>query len=109
MTALVAAVASFAVMVSVMNLTGYVVIDHGHHQRDVFTVISLHIVGMYALVLVSASSWIAVGRRPCQVAGLLADGALDARARLVESVLWMSASLFRLGLGWNISYVAAVD
>ena len=26
---------------SVMNLTGYVVIDHGHHQADVFTVISL--------------------------------------------------------------------
>ena len=39
-------------MVSVMNLTGYVVVDHGHHQSDVFTVISLHIVGMYALVLV---------------------------------------------------------
>ena len=39
-------------MVSVMNLTGYIVIDHGHHQSDVFTVISLHIVGMYALVLV---------------------------------------------------------
>ena len=39
-------------MVSVMNLTGYLVIDHGHHQTDVFTVISLHIVGMYALVLV---------------------------------------------------------
>ena len=36
----------------VMNLSGYVVIDHGHHQTDVFTVISLHIVGMYALVLV---------------------------------------------------------
>ena len=25
-----------------------------------------------------------------------------------DSVLWMSASLFLLGLGWNISYVAAV-
>ena len=25
-----------------------------------------------------------------------------------ESVFWMSASLFLLGLGWNISYVAAV-
>ena len=25
-----------------------------------------------------------------------------------ESVLWMSVSLFLLGLGWNISYVAAV-
>ena len=59
LTALVAAVASFGGMVSVMNLSGYVVIDHGHHQTDVFTVISLHIVGMYALVLV-----VGAARRP---------------------------------------------
>ena len=26
----------------------------------------------------------------------------------LDSVLWMSVSLFLLGLGWNISYVAAV-
>ena len=31
-----AAIASFAAMVAVMNLTGYVVVDHGHHQSDVF-------------------------------------------------------------------------
>ena len=67
--ALVAAIASFAGMVSVMNLTGYLVIDHGHHQSDVFTVISLHIVGMYALVLVIGQVVDAVGRRPGQVAG----------------------------------------
>ena len=35
-TALVAAVASFAVMVSVMNLSGYIVVGHGHsHGRHV--------------------------------------------------------------------------
>ena len=61
-------------MVSVMNLTGYLVIDHGHHQTDVFTVISLHIVGMYALVLVIGELVDRVGRRPCQVAGLLLMG-----------------------------------
>ena len=72
LTALVAAIASFAGMVSVMNLTGYLVIDHGHHQSDVFTVISLHIVGMYALVLVIGQVVDAVGRRPGEVAGLLA-------------------------------------
>ena len=67
--------ASFACMVSVMNLTGYLVIDHGHHQPDVFTVISLHIVGMYALVLVIGQVVDAVGRRLGQVAGLLLMGA----------------------------------
>ena len=84
LTALVAAVASFAGMVSVMNLTGYLVIDHGHHQADVFTVISLHIVGMYALVLVIGQLIDRVGRRPGQVARPAPDGALDARARLVR-------------------------
>ena len=75
LTALVAAVASFACMAAVMNLTGYIVIDHGHHQSDVFTVISLHIVGMYALVLVIGQLIDKVGRRPGQVAGPLHDGA----------------------------------
>ncbi|MDQ3066940.1 MAG: MFS transporter [Actinomycetota bacterium] len=108
LTALVAAIASFAGMVSVMNLTGYLVIDHGHHQADVFTVISLHIVGMYALVLVIGQLIDKVGRRPCQVAGLLLMATSTLGLAWVESVLWVSVSLFLLGLGWNISYVAAV-
>jgi predicted MFS family arabinose efflux permease len=108
LTALVAAVASFAGMVSVMNLTGYLVIDHGHHQSDVFTVISLHIVGMYALVLVIGQLVDTVGRRPCQVAGLLLMGTSTLGLAWFESVFWMSAALFLLGLGWNVSYVAAV-
>lgn len=108
LTALVAAVASFACMVAVMNLTGYLVIDHGHHQSDVFTVISLHIVGMYALVLVIGGLVDKVGRRPGQVAGLLVMGLSTAGLAWFESVAWVSVSLFLLGLGWNISYVAAV-
>ncbi|HSO01945.1 MAG TPA: MFS transporter, partial [Gaiellaceae bacterium] len=106
--ALVAAIASFGGMVSVMNLTGYIVIDHGHHQADVFTVISLHIVGMYALVLVIGELVDRIGRRPGQVAGLLVMGLSTFGLAWFESVAWMSVSLFLLGLGWNISYVAAV-
>ena len=109
LTALVAAVASFAGMVSVMNLTGYLVIDHGHHQTDVFTVISLHIVGMYALVLVIGHARRPGRPPPGQVAGPAPDGGLDrSLSPWFDSVLWMSVSLFLLGLGWNISYVAAV-
>jgi len=108
LTALVAAVASFAGMVSVMNLTGYLVIDHGHHQADVFTVISLHIVGMYALVLVIGQLVDRLGRRPGQVAGLLLMALSTLGLAWFESVAWISVSLFLLGLGWNISYVAAV-
>jgi MFS family permease len=106
-TALVAAVASFAGMVSIMNLTGYIVIDHGHHQADVFTVISLHIVGMYALVLVIGELIDKVGRRPSQVSGLLLMALSTLGLVWFETVAWTSLSLFGLGLGWNISYVAA--
>ena len=108
LTALVAAIASFAGMAAVMNLTGYLVIDHGHHQADVFTVISLHIVGMYALVLVIGRLIDKLGRRPGQVAGLLTMALSTLGLAWFESVGWMSVSLFLLGLGWNISYVAAV-
>jgi MFS family permease len=106
-SALIAAVASFAGMASVMNLTGYLVIDHGHHQSDVFTVISLHIVGMYALVLVIGELVDRVGRTPSQVAGLLLMGLSILGLAWFDSVLWTSVSLFGLGLGWNVSYVAA--
>jgi MFS family permease len=108
LTALVAAIASFAGMVSVMNLTGYLVIDHGHHQADVITVISLHIVGMYALVLVIGQLVDKIGRRPGQVAGLGLMALSTLGLAWFQSVGWMSVSLFLLGLGWNISYVAAV-
>ena len=69
-SAVIAALASFAVMASVMNLTGYIVVGHHHEQADVFTVISLHIVGMYALVLVVGQLVDRVGRRPSLLAGL---------------------------------------
>ncbi|MBA2461286.1 MAG: MFS transporter [Actinobacteria bacterium] len=108
-TALVAAVASFAGMVSVMNLTGYIVIDQGHHQADVFTVISLHIVGMYALVLVIGELIDRLGRRPGQVGGLALMGLSTLGLIWFDSVLWTSVSLFGLGLGWNVSYVAAAS
>ncbi len=108
LTSLVAAIASFACMASVMNLTGYLVVDHGHHPSDVFTVISLHIVGMYALVLVIGGLIDKFGRRPGQVTGLLLMALSTLGLAWFESVAWMSVSLFLLGLGWNISYVAAV-
>ena len=109
LSALVAAVSSFAVMAAVMNLTGYLVIDHGHHQSDVFTVISLHIVGMYALVLVIGELVDRVGRRQSQVSGLLLMALSTLGLVWFESITWTSVSLFGLGLGWNISYVAAAS
>ncbi len=107
--ALVAAVASFSVMVSVMTLSGYVVVGHGHSTGDTFWVISVHIVGMYGLVLVVGDLIDRVGRRPALVGGLAVMGVSTIFMAWIESVAAMSLSLFGLGLGWSLSYVAATS
>src|SRR6476620_11375121 len=106
-SAVIAAIASFAVMAGVMNLTGYIVVGHHHAQADVFTVISLHIVGMYALVLVIGALVDRVGRRPTLLWGLAVMAVSTVMLAFAESILWTSVSLFLLGLGWNLSYISA--
>jgi MFS family permease len=105
--AVIAAVTSFAVMVSVMNLTGYVVVGHGHAEEDIFTVISFHIIGMYSLVLVIGDMIDRIGRMPALVGGLVVMAVSALGLGWHSSVLWTSFCLFGLGLGWNVSYVAA--
>jgi MFS family permease len=90
-----------------MNLTGYIVVGHQHEQADVFTVISLHIVGMFALVLIVGQLVDRVGRRPSLIGGLVIMAVSTVMLAWVVSIPAMSVSLFLLGLGWNVSYVAA--
>jgi MFS family permease len=106
--ALLAAQASFGVMVGVMTLTGSVVVDHQHHAaHNVFPIIGAHVIGMYALVLVVGRIIDRIGR---QVA---LSGGLVVMALSVSSLLWIDSvpatavALFGLGLGWNFSFVAA--
>ncbi len=106
-SAVLAALASFAVMAGVMNLTGYIVVGHHHEQADVFTVISLHIVGMYALVLVIGALVDRVGRRPTLLWGMAIMAVSTVMLGFVQSIAWTSLSLFLLGLGWNLSYISA--
>jgi MFS family permease len=105
--AVVAGVASFAVMVGVMNLAGAVVVGHGHDHGDVFTVISAHIIGMYGLVLVAGDLIERIGRRRSMAIGLALMAASNAGLVWLTGIAGMSISLFGLGLGWNLSYVAA--
>ena len=95
-------------MAGVMNLTGYIVVGHHHEQADVFTVISLHIVGMFGLVLVVGQLVDRVGRHRALIGGPRGHGGVDRDARVGRRrSRAMSLSLFLLGLGWNVSYVAA--
>ena len=105
---LLAAVSSFSVMVAVMTLTGYVVVEeHGHAGHTVFPIIGAHVLGMYGLVLVVGDLIDRIGRTPALAGGL------TLMAVSVVSLLWITGvpatavALFGLGLGWNLSFVAA--
>ncbi len=104
--AALAVVASFAVMASVMNLAGYVAVGRGHHEGDVFTMISAHILGMYGLVLVVGNVVDRFGRHRSIIAGLLIMSLSNAGLIWLGGLGGMSLALLGLGLGWNLSYVA---
>src|SRR3954468_10277259 len=106
--ALLAGQASFAVMVGVMTLTGAVVTDHQHHDATaVFPIIGAHVMGMYALVLVIGELIDRVGRTPALAGGLVVMAVSCSSLLWVESVVATAIVLFGLGIGWNLSFVAA--
>jgi MFS family permease len=95
-------------MVSVMNLSGYVVVEHHHHaQGDVFPIIGAHVLGMYALVLVVGSLIDRIGRVPALAAGLVIMAASTIGLLWVTELVATAILLFGLGIGWNVSFVAA--
>jgi MFS family permease len=106
--ALLAGLASFGVMASVMNLTGYVVVRHHHHsQSSVFPIVGAHVLGMYALIFVVGALVDRIGRTPA-IGGGLALMAVSCTGLLVfTGVPATAVLLFGLGLGWNLSFVAA--
>ena len=70
-------------------------------------VIGAHVAGMYALVLVVGPLVDRVGRLRAMVAGLLVMGASTIGLLWLESVPATALLLFGLGVGWNLSFVAA--
>ena len=105
---MLAALASFGVMVSVMNLSGYVVVEHHHHQQgDVFPIIGAHVLGMYALVLVVGTVIDRIGRGAALAGGLLTMALSTIGLLWITGVAATALLLFGLGVGWNLSFVAA--
>jgi MFS family permease len=95
-------------MVGVMSLTGPVIVDYFHHEpHEVFAIIGAQLLGMYALVIVVGGLVVRIGRAQSLAGGLLLMGLTVSSLLWLQSVLATAAALFGLGLGWNISYVAA--
>ena len=108
MPAMVASVISFAVMVSVMNLTGYVMVQHHHHaQHLVFPVIGAHVLGMFLLMPFVGMIADRIGRTTVLGVGLALLGLSAIGLTWVTAVTPTAILLFGLGLGWNASFVAA--
>ena len=108
LSAMIAGIASFAVMVSIMNLTGYVVVGHRHHaQHLVFPIIGGHVLGMYLLMPVVGVIVDRIGRTRALTAGLTLIAIATGGLAYAEAVLPIGLALFALGLGWNVSFVAA--
>jgi MFS family permease len=104
---IVAAVASFSTMVAIMTLTGVVVVDRGHPADVVFPIIGVHVIGMYALVIVVGDLIDRIGRTRALVGGLALMAASAISLLWFTTVATIALSLFALGLGWSFSFVAA--
>jgi MFS family permease len=104
-TAMLVVIGSYAVMVMVMGMTSL----HMHHRAHALDAISLviaaHTLGMFAFSPVTgrlADRW---GRRPTLALGLAAllVGCLGSIPSV--ALVPMIASLFILGLGWNLCFI----
>jgi MFS family permease len=73
----------------------------------VFPIIGAHVFGMYALVLVIGAVIDRVGRTRALEAGLVVMALSTIGLLWVESVVGTAVLLLGLGVGWNISFVAA--
>ncbi len=72
-----------------------------------FPIIGAHVVGMYALVLVIGRVVDTIGRTRALAGGLLIMGVSVSSLLWVEEVTPTAIVLFGLGIGWNLSFVAA--
>lgn len=105
---LLALLASWAGMVTAMSLTGSALIDHGHEHDAVFPVLAAHFVGMFGFFIVVGRAIERIGRSRAIAAGLLVMAASClSLAVTVEQIHLAALSLFGVGLGWSLSFVAA--
>ena len=96
------------VMVAVMSVTSIHLKDHGYSADGIGTVISGHVLGMYAPSPVSGWLVDRIGRLPVVIGGCVVSmaGCVIAAAAHPENHALMIVALFILGVGWNGTFVA---
>ncbi len=105
--AIVAAVFAQIVMTSMMSMVSLVLHDHGHGWPSVSISLSAHFLGMFGLVLVIGRLIDRLGRTLAALIGLVILGAGTLALIAEIRLLWIAPAMFAIGIGWNVSYVAA--
>jgi MFS family permease len=106
--AAIALIVSQVVMVALMIAAPVHMRHHGHGLGAIGTVISVHVLGMYALAPLTGYLTDRFGSRRVLTAGLLTAGGSGSALAVVTNPtgLELAAALFALGYGWNLSMVA---
>jgi MFS family permease len=96
------------VMVAVMSVTSVHLKDHGYSADGIGTVISGHVLGMYAPSPVTGWLVDRIGRLPVVVGGsvIAVVACVMAAAAQPSNHALMIVALFILGVGWNGTFVA---
>jgi len=107
LVALLAAVASYALMSLVMTATPLAMIEHHHSMADAQTGIQWHVIAMFAPSFFTGGLITRFGKPGVAATGLLLIAASATVALLGTSLWHFWIALILLGVGWNFGFIAA--
>jgi len=107
LVALLAAIASFALMSLVMTATPLAMIEHHHSMADAQTGIQWHVIAMFGPSFFTGGLIARFGKPGIAVAGLLLIAGSATVALLGTSLWHFWIALILLGVGWNFGFIAA--
>ena len=105
--AIVSAGIGQAAMVAVMGVAPIVVRDHGHGDLAISGVLSVHFLGMFALMPLIGAALDRFGRRRGLVAAAIVSAVGAPAGSLSASPVVTGIGMFLVGLGWAGAYLGA--
>jgi MFS family permease len=107
LVALLAAVASYALMSLVMTATPLAMMEHHHSMADAQTGIQWHVIAMFGPSFFTGALIARFGKPGIAAAGLLLIAGSATVALLGTSLWHFWIALVLLGVGWNFGFIAA--
>ena len=107
LVALLAAVASYALMSLVMTATPLAMIEHHHSMADAQAGIQWHVIAMFGPSFFTGALIARFGKPGIAAAGLLLIAGSATVALLGTSLWHFWIALVLLGVGWNFGFIAA--